>query len=142
MKKYLIAAFALSVMLSACKKEDNCPTNKITCLNGGAYNSNSCECDCANGFTGIDCSVPPAQACATQHYGEIAIYSSKNDPYEVRVNGSYKGNISANGSKFLTNFPSGSVNIQVTQASGYVFYPSVYSTNGTVYDCYQLNWSF
>lgn len=125
----------LIIMVSGCKKE--CEIR--SCGVGGLFDNTNCKCKCFQNYSGENCETytPPCN-----DRGTVVVYSGKSDPYQVKINGSYQGNVGAYGSATFNGIKSGFVTIEVTQASGYIFYPSVYSGSGSLYSCGTLNWSF
>lgn len=136
MKKLLYLSIAIISLCSSCKK--SCVIEEA-CLNFGTWNNTTCICNCPANYTGNNCETysPP---CSGK--GTVIIFSSKSDPYEVEIDYSYKGNVGAYGTATFNNITSGSVYVKVTQASGYIFYPSVYSGTSSLSNCGTLNWSF
>lgn len=135
MNKYVSFALILFAVLTGCKKE--CGYSN-SCFNSGTWDNVNCKCNCPANYSGDNCEdyTPP---CSNK--GDVTIYSGKSDPYEVRINGIYRGNVGAYG-QAKYSVTSGSMSIEVTQASGYIFYPSVYTGSGYVAPCGAYTWSF
>ncbi len=130
MKKILPLSL-LFFALSACQKEE---CFQESCFNGGIWNSGYCKCECMPYYSGKNCEEynPP---CKTSNYGTLYISNSHSSPYRVYRDGSYYAYVYGNGS-FTDNQSSASCSSwRFEQASGYVFYPTVYTDYECVSQC-------
>jgi hypothetical protein len=85
-------------------------------------------------YSGKNCEDynPP---CKTGNYGILYISNTNSKPYNVYRDGSYVTYISS-GSSFTNNSATaGCSNWRFEQASGYVFYPTVYTDYKCVEQC-------
>lgn len=64
--------------------------------------------------------------CEEEDYGTLRINNENDDPYEIRLDGEYIGRITGNAVKNFLEVPSGRYNLEATQESGYILYPTVY----------------
>ena len=74
--------------------------------------------------------------------GSIKIINNSDNPYSITLNGTSKGTINGHETKNLVSITAGTYTITVTQLSGYLIYPSVYSTSLTLENGKTYNWSF
>ena len=81
MKKYLIMAFAVAMAISSCKEEDLC--ENFLCQNGGlAVEVNgSCECKCADFYTGTNCETRQTEKFIGLYNGIITCDGSPSTSY-------------------------------------------------------------
>ncbi len=90
----------------------------------------SCKKDDPN-----DPNNPNAPACVRNNTGELSVDSYMDDPYLIYVNGAYKGTVPAFGLKTYVISP-GTYSTKYTQASGYVLYPTEFTSSVTITKCY------
>lgn len=115
--KAVISIFLCSMMLfSECKKES--PTSP------------------GNGTT-------TQPGCVTNNTGIVYFKNKYSDPYKLEINGSYVGTVSGGSTSTPTQSTgyttsAGSMSYKATQASGYTFWPTIYSSTATVPQCSDL----
>lgn len=107
MKKTILSLVMASfIMIAGCKKENSGPNN-----GSGSNGTNN---------------PPPVTT------GTIYFKNTQSDPYKIYVDGYYKLTVSAGQTSSGYTVDSGvTYNIKAEQASGYIFYPTVYT--GTAY---------
>lgn len=68
-KFILFIFFFIAVINEGCFDEgcrgDKCDDSRVECQNGGTFDEENCECDCPEGFTGLDCRFE--DECVTQN---------------------------------------------------------------------------
>ncbi len=136
--KNLTILLLMAFLLQGCVK-DKCVG--VVCQNFGTCNPENGKCICQQYYTGTNCEIYQAP-CNTNHTGTLRITSYRSDPYRAYRDGSYYAYISAGESKTYNNYSSQCNSWRFEQASGYVFYPTVYTSTGCVSDCGILLLSF
>jgi hypothetical protein len=109
MKKLLtiLMAVALMATVSSCKKDDPNDPNN-----------------------------PNAAPCVQNNTGTLKVDSYKDDPYYIYVNGAYKGTVGAYGVVSYT-LSAGTYSTKYTQKSGYILYPTEYTSSVNITKCYE-----
>lgn len=108
MKKIIISILLAVTVIAGCKKDNSGPNN------GSGSGSNGTN------------NPPPVTT------GTIYFKNTQSDPYKIFVDGYYKMTVSAGQTSSGHTVDSGvTYNIKAEQASGYIFYPTVYT--GTAY---------
>lgn len=102
--------------LAACKKEETPQPNQ----------------------TPID-NRPP---CEKNNTGTFTLFSGKDDPYSVYMDGTYKGTISAYGILRIENVSVDCYYFEIIQNSGYVFYPTKIKPTICAKKCTEVQYSF
>ena len=97
----------------------------------------SCEVEVPEVWGCTDYSATNYYAAATEddgsciypcYTGTLTIKSYESDPYSVRINNVSYGSISSYGTKSI-ELPIGYYSAEITQLSGYAFFPTVYSSS-------------
>lgn len=113
--KLILSIFSFALLFSACKKENN------TTINGNS----------------------PSSPCQTNNTCEIKFTNANStNPYNCYVNGNYVFQINGNGGTNTATVTAGSLSLKSVQASGYVFTPTVYTSNLSVGQCSSGSWQF
>ena len=84
-----------------------------------------------------DSSTDPKQVenCVRLHRGDFEVVNTKSDPYYLYMNGSLWGEVGANNTKTFTDRASGSYSFKAVQKSGYLIYPTEFTSASTIVDC-------
>jgi hypothetical protein len=130
-KQFSIALIFATILMSGCKKDD---CEGISCMNGGALNSESCTCNCPSGFSGLFCETDTRPACVRNNTGKVAFDNWEEDAYYCYVNNVMKGTVPAYGYAEF-DAPAGSIIVKAVQMAGYVVYASEYTGSGTLSQC-------
>ena len=114
--KILFIALASFTFFAACKKDNVQPNNG----------------------NGSGTTTPPPVTTGT-----IYFENTQSDPYKIFVDGYYKMTVSAGQTSSGYSVQSGvTYNIKAEQASGYVFYPTVYTGTAYTNPGGSVTWSF
>lgn len=73
--------------------------------------------------------------CEKNNWGSFRVDSYLDDPYNVYVDGAYKGQVSAYGDVTYDKISSGTHATKYVQASGYVITPTEYTLSVNISDC-------
>lgn len=90
---------------------------------------NGCKKDDPN-----DPNNPNAAPCIQNNSGTLAVDNYEDDPYYVYVNGAYRGTVGAFGYSTYS-ITAGTYSTKYTQASGYILYPTEYTSSVTIVKC-------
>lgn len=121
--KVVISILLCSMMLfTQCKKEKNSPTSP------------------GNGTT-------TQPGCVTNNTGVVYFTNKYSDPYKLEINGSYVGTVSGGSTANPTKSSgytasAGTISYKATQASGYTFWPTVYSNTAPLTQCSDVTIGF
>ncbi|MCL1867662.1 MAG: hypothetical protein FWF72_01755 [Paludibacter sp.] len=78
---------------------------------------------------------PVQSECEKSRTGTIIFDSWASNPYDCYIDNTYKGRVAANGKLTVNSVQAGYHAFRMTQASGYLLYPSVYTSSGTLQQC-------
>ena len=139
-----VAAVGASVNLYSSLTDLNNSTNMVssasTYANGKVVFSNNMAAikyywwvslGCQNNSSGINSSSSPLTANTNNNFsiqlsqtGTLKMSSTSSNPYGLYINGTFVENISAYGTKWYYNIPTGTLTVRVLQLSGYIITPT------------------
>lgn len=73
--------------------------------------------------------------CEKNNWGSLKVDSYLADPYDVSIDGAYKGQVAGYGDVTYDHISSGTHATKYTQASGYILYPTVYTLSVNITQC-------
>lgn len=83
----------------------------------------------------VSCNKETGPDCEVNNWGYLTVDSYFDDPYDVYIDGAYKGTVSAFGVVTYGNISSGTHATEYRQASGFLFTPDVYTLSINISDC-------
>lgn len=90
-----------------------------------------------------DDSTNPANQpdCEKNNYGYLTVSNTADDPYDIYVNGAYKGPVQAHSIKQnIVVYQANGVFLRAEQTTGYVFYPTVRTSTVNIIECSTYSW--
>lgn len=78
--------------------------------------------------------------CEVNDTGTLSVQNLHEDPYQILLNGGYRGTVGAYQTELFSNITAGTYTGKAIQASGYILYATEYNISITITQC-QTNYT-